>query len=220
MKELTKRGITSTLLGLFTWISLDYLSPIVFFSFLVLVLLEVLACEWPRFCKNSPLFWLITPLYPVLPFTLLLMLSIHPDPAYQQLLFIMFVLVSGHDTGSFMVGTTYGKHRMAPTISPAKTWEGFFGGCLVSLITMSIIMLMRTKPHGPWPILIVITLFTCVISVLGDLFESILKRRAQLKDSGSILPGHGGFLDRFDGILFAIFFFYAFKEKLCVLFGA
>lgn len=221
MKELTKRGITSTVLGMFTWISLDYLPPLIFFLFLCFVAFEIFIYEWPRFFKkNDPLFWILTPFYPIFPFFLLLTLSIHPNPAYQQLLFMMFVLVSSHDTGSFMIGTRFGKHRMAPTISPGKTWEGFFGGCLTSLITIFIIMLTRTKPHGSWIMLIAITLCTCVISVMGDLFESILKRRAHIKDSGTILPGHGGFLDRFDGILFVAFFFYFFRDALCILLAA
>lgn len=220
MKELTKRGITSTVLGLFTWLALDYMPPIVFFLFLCFVLVEVLACEWPRFYNANPkLFWL-TPLYPILPFALMIALSIHPNPAYQQLLFMMLVLVSSHDSGSFMVGSKYGKHRLAPSISPSKTWEGFFGGCAMSLLILVVIMVFRTKPYASWPILIAITLGTCIVSTLGDLFESILKRSANIKDSGSILPGHGGFLDRFDGVMFAVIVFYIFRDILCVMLGA
>lgn len=220
MKEITKRGITSSILGLFTWITLDYMPPIVFFLFLCFVLLEVLIFEWPSFYKANPkLFWL-TPLYPILPFALMLALSIHPNPAYQQLLFIMLVLVSSHDSGSFMVGTAYGKHRLAPSISPSKTWEGFFGGCAMALCVMYIVMLMRTQPHASWPMLIAITLITCILSTIGDLFESVLKRSAHIKDSGFILPGHGGFLDRFDGVMFAAIIFYIFRDALCAMLAA
>lgn len=219
MKEMTKRGITSTALGMFTWIALDYMHPIVFFLFLSFVLIEILACEWPLFWKKNPKLFLLTPLYPILPFVLMLMLCAHPDPAYQQLLFVMLVLISSHDSGSFLVGTKYGKHKMAPSISPGKTWEGFFGGCIMSLLIFTIIMFFRTKPYAPFPILIAIVLGTCALSTLGDLFESILKRNASIKDSGSILPGHGGFLDRFDGIMFAAIVYYLFRDSLCIMLG-
>ena len=220
MTEMTKRGITSTVLGLFTWIALDYMPPIVFFLFLCFVFLEIFIFEWPRFVKAQPaLFWL-TPLYPGLPLVLMLILSIHSDPAYQQLLFMMLVLVSSHDSGSFMVGSKYGKHRMAPSISPGKTWEGFFGGCAMAIFIMCIVMIMRVNPHASWPVWVAITIGTCIIATVGDLFESVLKRYANIKDSGSILPGHGGFLDRFDGAMFAAIVFYIFKDTLCVLLGA
>jgi phosphatidate cytidylyltransferase len=220
MTELTKRSITSTVLGMFTWISLDYLPPIVFFLFLCFVVLEVLVCEWPRFYKGNPVLFWLAPLYPITPLVLMLALCIHPNPDYQQLLFIMLVLVSSHDSGSFMIGSKYGKHHMAPSISPSKTWEGFFGGCATTLLILFIVMIMRTKPHASWPELIGIALLVCVLATLGDLFESILKRSANIKDSGSILPGHGGFLDRFDGAMFTAFFFYIFRDTLCMIFGA
>lgn len=117
-----------------------------------------------------------------------------------------------------MVGTKYGKHTIAPKISPAKTWEGFFGGCIATLLCMVIVMLSKDTPHGSWLSLSAVTLIVCVISLCGDLFESWLKRRAHLKDSGYILPGHGGFLDRLDGVLFAVFFFYIFKAQLALIF--
>lgn len=219
MKEMTKRGLTSTALGMFTWIALDYMPPLVFFLFLSFVLIEILAYEWPLFYKANPKLLLLTPFYPILPFALMLTLCMHPDPAYQQLLFVMLVLVSSHDSGSFLVGTKYGKHKMAPSISPGKTWEGFLGGCAMSVLILIIVMLFRTKPYASWPILIGITLGTCILSTLGDLFESILKRNAKIKDSGSILPGHGGFLDRFDGVMFAAIIFYLFRDTLCIMLG-
>lgn len=220
MTEMTKRSITSTVLGLFTWIALAYMPPIVFFLFLCFTLAEILVCEWSRFYKANPILFWLTPLYPILPFALMLALCIHPNPSYQQLLFIMLVLVSSHDSGAFMVGSKYGKHRLAPSISPSKTWEGFFGGCAMALFIMYIVMIMRTKPHASWPVIIAITLLTCVLATIGDLFESVLKRSANLKDSGTILPGHGGFLDRFDGIIFAAIIFYIFRDTLCVMLGA
>lgn len=220
MTEMTLRTITSTVLGLFTWIALIYLPPIVFFAYLCGVLAEILICEWPKFFNiRTGFYWLVTPLYPVLPFILMFAMNLSLNPSYQHLLFIMFVTVSAFDSGAFMIGVKYGKHKIAPAISPAKSWEGIIGGCITAIATMALVVWWHGRPHGSWPILTIITLFVCLLAVLGDLFESWLKRRVNLKDAGSILPGHGGFLDRFDGILFAIFFFYTFKDQLKSLFG-
>lgn len=221
MKELTKRSITSTVLGLIVWIAIIYLDPIVFSLLLAGVLLHILYCEWPKFFNiNTPSFWLITPFYPLLPFALLFALNTSPNSSYHHLLFFMFVLVSSLDSGSFIIGTAYGKHKIAPSISPAKTWEGFFGGYIAALLSAMLLIFSHKNPHGSWFAIFAIILIICLISLCGDMFESWLKRRAHLKDSGYILPGHGGFLDRFDGILFAVFFFYIFKDYLVILFGA
>lgn len=219
MTEMMKRTITSTVLGMFTWIALIYLPPIVFTLFLACVLIEILVFEWPKFFPTQSLaFWLITPFYPLLPFALMFALNTDAHP-YQRLLFMMFVLVSSVDSGSFMVGVKYGKHKIAPDISPAKTWEGFLGGCITAILTMALVVWWHGKNHGSWITLTAVTLTVSVIALCGDLFESWLKRRARIKDAGTILPGHGGFLDRFDGVLFAVFFFYLFKDELCALFG-
>jgi phosphatidate cytidylyltransferase len=221
MTEITKRSITSTVLGIFVWISLEYLDPIVFFLFLAAASIHIMFLEWPKFFSLQKLpFWLITPFYPILPLALLFALILSPNISYHHLLFYLFVLVSSHDTGSFMMGTAYGKHKIAPAISPAKTWEGFFGGCLLAMLSTIILVLWRGGAKGSWPALIGITLFTSVLALMGDLFESWLKRRAHLKDSGTILPGHGGFLDRFDGVMFTAVIFYIFRDTLCVMLGA
>lgn len=220
MTEMMKRTITSTVLGMFTWIALVYLPPIVFSLVLACVLLEILVCEWPKFFPaNSLAFWLITPFYPLLPFALIFALNTDTQHPYQRLIFMMFALVSAVDSGSFMIGIKYGKHKIAPNISPAKTWEGFLGGCITAVLTMVLVVWWHGNPHGPWISLIGATLIISVIALCGDFFESWLKRRVNIKDAGTILPGHGGFLDRFDGILFTVFFFYLFKDELCALFG-
>lgn len=124
MKELTKRSITSTVLGIVFWISIIYLPPIVFTLILASILTIIMLLEWPKFFDIHKLpFWLITPFYPLLPFALLFALNVSHDEAYRHLLFFMFVLVSSHDSGSFMIGAPYGKHKIAPSISPAKSWK-------------------------------------------------------------------------------------------------
>jgi phosphatidate cytidylyltransferase len=102
-------------------------------------------------------------------------------------------------------------------VSPGKTWEGFLGGYLFALCGLRL-WLWEYNDQKPLWFLAIFTLLICITSLLGDLFESWLKRRANIKDSGNILPGHGGFLDRFDGILFTVFFFFLFRSWLIAYF--
>jgi len=214
--ELIKRVVTSFVLGAAFWLLFLYLPPLYFSLVLIGILIQIIIFEWKNlFNIYSPLFWLTLPFYPILPFALLI--SMNNDPAYHDLLFILFILVSSHDTGSYIVGSLLGKHTIHP-ISPKKTWEGFFGGYLFASIGLTLLLLEQGNMRPLWFIL-TFAFIVCVLSSLGDLFESWLKRCARVKDSGTILPGHGGFLDRFDGILFAVFFFYLFRDCLRVIFS-
>ncbi|HEV7185011.1 MAG TPA: phosphatidate cytidylyltransferase [Leifsonia sp.] len=109
------------------------------------------------------------------------------------------VLVIAVDTGAYVSGLSFGKHPMAPTISPKKTWEGFAGAALASIVAgvlLSILMLGK-----PWWFGIAFGLIVLLTATLGDLAESLIKRDLGIKDMSSWLPGHGGFLDRLDSIL-------------------
>jgi phosphatidate cytidylyltransferase len=110
-----------------------------------------------------------------------------------------------NDTGAFFGGRKWGKHQMAPAISPGKTWEGALSGLLsavfVAVIVNFILGFIETRPAPYWQIILI----GCLISIFaqfGDLVESLLKRNVGAKDSGNILPGHGGILDRFDSLIF------------------
>lgn len=120
----------------------------------------------------------------------------------------MFVFIWLNDTGAFLVGCAIGKHRLFERISPKKSWEGVFGGAafvIAAAIAIACVSwLSKTfNPNGfgvaAW---IALGVATVVASTLGDLFESLLKRTAGVKDSGNIIPGHGGILDRIDSLLF------------------
>ena len=105
---------------------------------------------------------------------------------------------------------------MSPTISPNKTWEGFFGGYFVATVLLLFTLWIQGKAIS------LLTLFgltgaVCIIATMGDLFESWLKRKAKIKDTSTILPGHGGLLDRLDGILFVTILFYLFREQLSII---
>lgn len=117
------------------------------------------------------------------------------------LLWLLLVIFAG-DTGAFYTGRTLGKHKFAPTVSPGKTWEGTFGGLVASLVA-GLVLGRWSIPQVAVPHLFLISLFLGLLGVLGDLFESMLKRLAQVKDASGLLPGHGGLLDRLDSLVFA-----------------
>jgi phosphatidate cytidylyltransferase len=122
-------------------------------------------------------------------------------PDGSKLVFFLLLVVWLGDTGAYYVGKNLGKHKLSPRISPKKTIEGLAGGIAASVITAVVIhfTFFRSFPvhHA-----IIAGVILSVAGVIGDLAESMWKRSAAVKDSGTLLPGHGGFLDRFDSILF------------------
>jgi len=212
-----QRTITGLVLGLGFWIALVYAPAFIFSGILLAILLIILITEWCNFFTiTSPLFWLVMPFYPILPFALLIYLN--HNPIYHHLLLVLFIIVSSLDTGSYLIGSALGYHRIWPNVSPNKSWEGFFGGYLIACIWLTL-LLYEFNNMQPWWVIMGFTFIVSILALAGDLFESWLKRRVQLKDSGCLLPGHGGFLDRFDGILFAVFFFYLFRDSLINIFN-
>jgi phosphatidate cytidylyltransferase len=109
--------------------------------------------------------------------------------------------VMASDTGAFFVGKTWGKHYLAPTISPKKTWEGAIGGLLCSIIASIILGIVFSLPLNYWG-LVLLGFIISTLAQLGDLVESLLKRNTSVKDSGNLIPGHGGILDRIDSFIF------------------
>lgn len=218
MHEFMKRLATSIILGTAFWFAFIFLPPLYFSLILLGILLIIIFFEWRQFFSINDLpYWLILPLYPILPFALLIYLNQHP--LYHELLLELFILVAGFDTGSYIGGTLFGYHAIVPKISPKKTWEGVIIGYIFA--TIGFIMLIRYEQSKllSWWFMFGFSLITCIFAFCGDIFESWLKRRVHIKDSGTMLPGHGGFLDRFDGIMFAVFFFYFFKDQLVKLLG-
>ena len=147
-------------------------------------------------------------IYCYLPLILLFKLS-YPDAVYDfriplGILLLTWVL----DVGAYFVGKALGKHPLYPRISPKKTWEGSIGGALLCIglaVFFEYHVFTSENLQFNW---IIIALLISVLSQLGDLVESMYKRSLSLKDSGSILPGHGGILDRFDGTYISIPFIY------------
>ena len=118
---------------------------------------------------------------------------------------LLFTLAgtSASDTGAYAVGRLIGRHRMAPRVSPGKTWEGVAGGFAASVGAMLAVGALLGLGVELWEY-VVVSLVVAIVAQAGDLAESSMKRAANVKDSGSIMPGHGGLLDRIDSILFAL----------------
>lgn len=122
------------------------------------------------------------------------------------LVLALVVLVAAADIGAYFAGKIFGKNKLAPQLSPNKTWEGVWGGLLLSFsVGLLFIWLLQSYRIEfdlmQMLILVLLSLAVTLFDVIGDLLESMLKRNQKLKDSGSLLPGHGGILDRVDGLL-------------------
>ncbi len=127
--------------------------------------------------------------------------SLHWGPYGWQFLLVFFLLIWAADVGAYAFGRAFGHRRLAPRISPGKTVEGVIGGLVVVGAVAGITgALVSREQDWTWPGWMFLCVMTALASVLGDLFESQLKRTAGVKDSGTLLPGHGGVLDRIDGI--------------------
>ena len=181
-------------------------------------LVAVLVSELYR-KKEDPLqnlaYTFLGQLYIVLPLTLLIPLAYQasefggaPHSYYPILILALFVFIWVNDTGAYLVGVTIGKHRLFERISPKKSWEGFFGGLIFT--ALSSLIFYHFEPEIPYYHWIGIAAVVVVFGTWGDLVESLIKRTLNVKDSGNALPGHGGFLDRFDSLLLAVYgmFFY------------
>lgn len=114
------------------------------------------------------------------------------------------MMVWAADSGAYFAGRHFGKHKLSPRISPNKTIEGLLGGLVAGVVVALCISLLAGADRSQLPAIALVALVATLFSVLGDLFESLLKRHAGVKDSGHLIPGHGGVLDRLDGVLAAL----------------
>ena len=147
--------------------------------------------------------------YITLPLLLLLLTSsARPGAYHANVILGYFFLLWANDTGAYIAGSLIGKHHLAPRISPGKTWEGSAGGALAVAIFVYINSIFLTGlSFADWVVLGVIVIVT---GTLGDLVKSAMKRSRNVKDSGKILPGHGGILDRFDSLIGSVPFVYGY----------
>lgn len=116
------------------------------------------------------------------------------------LIFILIALVAAADIGAYFSGLRWGKAKLAPNVSPGKSWAGFWGGLTASTGLVAMLWLLFDDATHSLPAVLLVALVTSLASVLGDLLESMVKRQQGVKDSGRILPGHGGMMDRLDSM--------------------
>lgn len=178
----------------------------------LLLLIYLMVSELYLKKRNPVLNWafsMLSQLYIALPFALLNVLAFHNDAnattsiSYNPILPLsVFIFLWLNDTGAYCFGSLFGKHRLFERISPKKSWEGSVGGGIVAIASAFVLgHFFPVMPMLEWAGL---ALTVVVFGTWGDLTESLLKRQLQIKDSGNILPGHGGMLDRFDSALMAI----------------
>jgi phosphatidate cytidylyltransferase len=171
--------------------------------FTVVILLREIM-RWPD--GGNPFINLSTTLsglfYVSLPMSLLGIISSANQGYDYRRIFALLFLIWASDIGAYAAGKTFGKHKMAPQISPGKTWEGWAGGFVLTLVVGWAVGFML--PDMPLAHRLVAAGVVAVFAPLGDLAESMLKRSVGVKDSGSIMPGHGGLLDRFDAFLLVL----------------
>jgi phosphatidate cytidylyltransferase len=145
----------------------------------------------------------IGPVYISLPISMLILIDMRPDGNIW--IFFLLAVIFANDTGAFYAGKTLGRHKLYREVSPNKTWEGAIGGLILGIIIAYILLRMEIlKAQSMDMGIICIVIMLSIASQAGDLVESMIKRTYGIKDSGSILPGHGGLLDRIDGLLFAV----------------
>ncbi len=151
---------------------------------------------------------MLSQLYIVLPLSLINVLAFtqfdcfSSAASYYAIPLAMYIFIWINDTGAYLTGVTIGRHRLFPRISPKKSWEGSIGGALLTIASAFAVAQFFTFMNAwQW---VGMALIVVVFGTFGDLTESMIKRHIGIKDSGHILPGHGGFLDRLDSMLFAI----------------
>lgn len=128
----------------------------------------------------------------------------HEAPFGPRWALFAIALVWAADTGAFYAGTRIGGRKLCPAISPGKTWAGFWGGLTAALLLALACFALLGLSVAQLPALLLLTLLTALASVLGDLFESVIKRQGGAKDSGHLIPGHGGVFDRVDSVVAAL----------------
>jgi len=180
---------------------------------LVLSLMVIFIMELYR-KKESPILNLaasaLAIIYVAVPFSLLSVLAYFPEATNTQgysfiLPLAIFIFIWCNDVGAYCFGCTLGKHRLFERVSPKKSWEGFFGGCFTSALAGFIISRIPAMAGNMSTLIwIGMALVVSIFGTWGDLVESLIKREMGVKDSGNILPGHGGMLDRFDSTLMAV----------------
>ncbi|MAX05810.1 MAG: hypothetical protein CMD19_05090 [Flavobacteriales bacterium] len=203
MNENLKRAISGIIYIAVMWTCTSYSETT--FSLLFAILGIISIYEMWKLRKGKSKFLAL--LYILLPFFLIQLFGMkdsnYPNTAFDpSLILLILVLTWTFDTFAYLFGVTFGKHKIMPSISPKKSWEGFAGGFIFTIITAYIISeYLSTLNLG---IIIITSLLLPFTATLGDFIASFYKRQAGVKDSGNLIPGHGGILDRMDAFMITI----------------
>lgn len=147
-------------------------------------------------------YFIMGQVYIALPFALVYSILFYQSHWMPMIVLALFVTIWVNDTFAYLCGSMFGKHKMSPRISPKKSWEGFIGGNLFALASSQLFAYF--EPEMAWYTWLLIAQVIVIFGTFGDLIESLIKRTIGVKDSGDVIPGHGGILDRFDSIILAI----------------
>ena len=219
---ITTNRMISTVAGLYFFLAMagycsEFTPTAVFIPYLVTLIYLLIAELYLK--QEDPIhdwaYTLMSQLYIALPFSLLNALAFHqaadaPYVVYDPILPLsVFVFLWLNDTGAYLCGSLLGKHKLFPRISPGKSWEGSIGGGILVMVVAALIptclaQLLSINYHLSTIQWVGLGLTIVIFGTWGDLIESLFKRTIGIKDSGNILPGHGGMLDRFDSSLLAI----------------
>ncbi len=197
----------STLIVLLFFKEFSLVFPLIMLIFFLLFLSQLAYFDKVNFWESALLFWGIIYLGGLCGYMLLLRLM----PQGIVYTYLLFIGVWSNDTFAYFIGSKWGRHKLAPDISPNKSVEGALGGAAGTVLLAVLAALMAPELIN-LPLLqaVFLGLGISVFAQLGDLMESALKRQFQVKDSGAMIPGHGGILDRFDSLLLAAPFVYYF----------
>ncbi len=199
MQETANRAISGILYVIIMLLGSSYSNFSCSLLFIVLGIISIYEMWKLRIGKNK----IIPLLYIVIPFSLIQILCFQFEGNWKSnLILFMLILTFTFDTFAYLIGVKYGKNKIIPSISPKKSWEGFTGGFIFTIIISYIISQYIFIINMNLAIILSLTLpFTATI---GDFIESKYKREAKVKDSGNIIPGHGGILDRMDALMITI----------------
>jgi len=213
VKSIWVKGLYAAFVVLLSYLGLEYLTHenLVIFTLLEMLILVRVVGRYQRSKGQDS----ISSLGAVLalgglfiPLFIIVMIQFRELFTAEALL-MSLVVIWAIDTGAYFSGRKFGKRKLAEFVSPGKTWEGVYGGVVLAFIVALIGVYMVEPPIViPFILFSFLAALVALFSVYGDLFESVLKRQAGIKDSGSILPGHGGVLDRIDSLIIAVPMFY------------
>ena len=202
MKEVFKRGISGTIYITIMWIGISFSKFSFHLLFFILAIISLYEMWKLRKGKSK----LLAFSYIILPFLLIHFFGTDNQNHNQlvvdrNIVLLILILTWSFDTFAYLIGVKFGKHKIMPSISPKKSWEGFFGGYIFTVIMAYITAKYFTTNLK---LTIIISILIPLTATIGDFIESYYKREANVKDSGNLIPGHGGILDRIDALMITI----------------